>query len=122
MSAQNPCTRMPPTVPSGARRDREEISVGISPPLSHYTDAVRFGDCLFISGIAALDADLNVVSEDVVEQTRYIFEAMKQILEKSDAGFEDVLRVTVYLTDVADSRSLIRSGDSISATFDRRVP
>jgi 2-iminobutanoate/2-iminopropanoate deaminase len=102
MSAQDQSTSIAPPGRPGARRNREEISIGMSPPLSHYTDAVRFGDCLFISGIAALDANLNVISDDVVEQTCYIFEAMKQILEKSGAGFDDVLRVTVYLTDVTD--------------------
>lgn len=83
-------------------RDREEISLGESPPLSHYTDAVRFGDLLVISGIAAYDGKQEVVSEDVVEQTRFIFETMKRILEQAGASFADVLKVTVFLTDVAD--------------------
>ena len=35
---------------------REEIRVeGASEPISHYTDAVRFGDLLFVSGIAPFD-------------------------------------------------------------------
>jgi len=83
-------------------RDREEISLGESPPLSHYTDAVRFGDLLVISGIAAYDEKQEVVSEDVVEQTRFIFETMKRILDQAGASFADVLKVTVFLTDVAD--------------------
>lgn len=83
--------------------DREEFTLADGvPPISHYTDAVRFGNLLFISGLAPLDKDLNVVSPDVAEQTRAIFEQMQQLLEAAGATFADVLRVTVYLTDVDD--------------------
>lgn len=86
-----------------AKPDREEYSLaGGVPPISHYTDAVRFRDTLYISGLAPLDQDLNVISDDVVEQTRAIFEQMKTILDMAGATFADVLRVTVYLTDVND--------------------
>lgn len=82
--------------------DREEISLGLSPPISHYTDAVRFGRLVFVSGIAPLDADLNVVGQDSAEQTDYILQTLGRILDKLGASFADVLRVTVYLTEVAD--------------------
>lgn len=86
-----------------ANAKRREIRVpGLNPPISHYTDAVIFGDTLYISGLAPLDENLELVSEDVVEQTRAIFRAMEKILTAAGADFEDVLRVTVYLTDVAD--------------------
>jgi reactive intermediate/imine deaminase len=83
---------------------REEFRVaGINEPVSHYTDAVRWGDLLFVSGIAPLDAEGRLVGgDDAVKQTRQIFENMKRILAAAGAGFADVLRVTVYLTDIAD--------------------
>ena len=85
------------------RHEREEIRLPeLNPPLSHYTDAVRFGNLLFISGIAPLDAEGKLVAEGVEEQTRQILLAMQKILETAGAGFENVLRVTVYLTDVND--------------------
>ena len=87
-----------------AKGKREEFRVaGINEPVSHYTDAVRWGDLLFVSGIAPLDAEGRLVGgDDAVEQTRQIFENMKRILAAAGAGFADVLRVTVYLTDIAD--------------------
>jgi len=83
---------------------RQEFRVeGLNEPVSHYTDAVRWGDLLFISGLAPLDQNGRLVGgDDVVAQTRQIFENMAKILAAGDAGFEDVLRVTVYLTDIAD--------------------
>jgi reactive intermediate/imine deaminase len=87
-----------------AKSKREEFRVaGINEPVSHYTDAVRWGDLLFVSGIAPLDAEGGLVGgDDAVKQTRQIFENMKRILAAAGAGFADVLRVTVYLTDIAD--------------------
>lgn len=84
-------------------RVREELHMPeLTPPVSHYTHAVRFGDLLFISGLVGLDADLKVVSHDVVEQTEKIFQDMSSILGRYNADFSAVLRVTVYLTDVED--------------------
>jgi reactive intermediate/imine deaminase len=87
-----------------AKSKREEFRVaGLNEPVSHYTDAVRWGDLLFVSGVAPLDRDGRLVGgDDAVAQTRQIFENMKRILEGAGAGFADVLRVTVYLTDIAD--------------------
>ena len=87
-----------------ADQKREEFRVeALSAPISHYTDAVRFGDMLFISGIAPLDREGRLVGRDsAAAQTRQIFENMKAILDEAGAGFKDVLRVTVYLTDVND--------------------
>lgn len=82
---------------------RTELRVpGVHEPISHYTDAVRFGDLLFVSGCTGSDADLNVVSDDVAEQARQAFRNMGAILKAAGASFADVLKVTVYLTDIND--------------------
>jgi len=82
---------------------RQEIRVdGLSEPISHYTDAVRFGDLLFVSGVAPLDGAGRVVSDDVVEQAQRVFANLEEILKASAAQFADVLKVTVFLTDVRD--------------------
>lgn len=81
---------------------REEIRLAhFPPPLSHYTDAVRFGDLLFISGIPPLDADGKLVGkDDPVAQTECILKGMRDVLERAGMGFGDVLKVTVYLADI----------------------
>jgi 2-iminobutanoate/2-iminopropanoate deaminase len=83
---------------------REEFRVeGLPEPMSHYTDAVRHGDLLFVSGVAPLDEQSRLVGEDdVVAQVRQVFVNMKKILDAVGTGFDKVLKVTVYLTDVAD--------------------
>jgi 2-iminobutanoate/2-iminopropanoate deaminase len=87
---------------------REEFRVsGLPEPLSHYTDAVRAGDLLFVSGIVPVDAEGRLVGEDdVVEQARRVFRNMGDVLAAAGASFADVVKVTVFLTDV-DDRALI---------------
>jgi 2-iminobutanoate/2-iminopropanoate deaminase len=81
---------------------REEIRAeGLAEPISHFTDAVRAGGLLFVSGIVAVDAEGNLVGgDDVVAQTRQVFENMRAVLAAAGCGFGDVVKVTIFLTDV----------------------
>ena len=81
---------------------KEYLVEGLAPPISHYCDAVRFGNLLFISGVPPTDSAGRVVSADVVEQTRQVFRNMKLILDAAGASFGDILKVTVYMLDVND--------------------
>jgi reactive intermediate/imine deaminase len=87
---------------------REEIRAeGLGEPISHYVDAVRFGDLLFISGCGPFDEGMRLVGgDDAAAQCRQVLDNIKAILETVGLSFDDVLRVTVYLTDV-DDRSAI---------------
>jgi 2-iminobutanoate/2-iminopropanoate deaminase len=88
-------------------RRREHRVAGLPDAISHYTDAVSAGGLLFVSGIVSVDADGVLVGrDDVVAQTRRIFEIMGAVLADAGCSFADVVRVTVYLTDV-DDRSRI---------------
>jgi 2-iminobutanoate/2-iminopropanoate deaminase len=83
---------------------REEIRVeGLAAPISHYTDAVRAGDLLFVSGIVAVDATGALVGgADVVAQARQVFANVRTVLAAADCGFQDVVKITIFLTDVED--------------------
>ena len=87
---------------------REEYRVEeLAEPISHFTDAVRAGNLLFVSGIVAVDGDGNLVGgDDVVAQARQVFENMRHVLAAAGCGFEDVVKVTIFLTDV-DERARI---------------
>jgi reactive intermediate/imine deaminase len=85
-------------------RERVEFRVaGQAEPISHFTDAVRAGDLLFVSGIVPVDERRELVGgDDVVAQARAVFENMRAILAAAGCTFADVVKVTVFLTDVAD--------------------
>lgn len=76
---------------------------GLSEPISHYSDAVRAGNTIYVSGQASLDARGSLVGPgDVVAQTRQTLENMKAVLKAAGATLDDVVKVTVYLADRDD--------------------
>ena len=83
---------------------REEIRVPeLAEPLSHFTDAVRAGNLLFVSGFVPVDGAGRLVGgDDVVAQVRQVFANLGAVLAAAGATFADVVKVTVYLTNVGD--------------------
>jgi 2-iminobutanoate/2-iminopropanoate deaminase len=84
--------------------NRREIRIdGLADPISHYTDAVVAGDLLFVSGLIGVDRHGALVGgDDVAAQARQVFVNMRAVLDEAGCRFEDVVKVTVYLTDVDD--------------------
>jgi 2-iminobutanoate/2-iminopropanoate deaminase len=87
---------------------REIRAPGLPEPLSHYTDAVRVdGPLVFVSGVVPVDADGRLVGEDdVVAQARQTFANLGAVLEASGSSFADVVKVTLFLTEI-DDRPLV---------------
>ena len=69
-------------------------------PFSH---ATTIGPWVFVSGMGGLDPKTGqVISDDVIEQTQQTIVNLKSILEAAGATLQDVVKATVYLTDMAD--------------------
>lgn len=86
---------------------REIFVPGMGPPLSHYCDAVACGDMLFVSGILPLDDQLNLVGgDDAQAQAEQVFGRLKEVLASQGAGYGDILKVTLFLTDVNDRAAI----------------
>jgi 2-iminobutanoate/2-iminopropanoate deaminase len=86
---------------------REELRVAALPePISHYTDAVRAGGLLFLSGLVPVDGEGNVVGDDAPAQARQVFRNMELVLQEAGCGFEDVVKVTIFLLDVGDRSAI----------------
>jgi reactive intermediate/imine deaminase len=76
---------------------------GLPEPISHYSNGVRAGDTVYVSGQVALDAGGRLVGPgDVVAQTRQTLDNVKAVLAAAGATLDDVVKVTVYLADVDD--------------------
>ncbi len=88
-------------------RRREYRVAGQAEPISHFTDAVQAGELLFVSGIVPVDEQRELVGgDDVVAQARGVFANMADVLAAAGCTFADVVKVTVFLTDV-DDRPLV---------------
>jgi 2-iminobutanoate/2-iminopropanoate deaminase len=86
---------------------REEFRVeGMAEPISHYTDAVKAGGLLFLSGIVPLDEEGKLLGEDAAGQARQVFQNMELVLKAAGCGFEDVVKVTLFLLDVGDRAAI----------------
>lgn len=68
-----------------------------------YSQAVRAGNTLYLSGQTPLDpATGKLVEGDISAQARRVFDNLKAVLAAADAGFADVVRVGIYLTDLGN--------------------
>lgn len=78
---------------------------GQAAPFSHYCHVVRAGDQIWVSGTVGIHKDGSIPA-GVVEQFDVALQNMDACLKAFGAGAENVVKVTVYLTDV-DDRALI---------------
>lgn len=68
-----------------------------------YSQAVRVGDTLYLSGQTPLDPHTGeLVAGDIAAQARQVFENLKAVLTAAGASFDHVVRVGIYLTDLGD--------------------
>jgi len=87
--------------------ERTEYRVeGLFEPISHYTDAVSYGGLLF-TAVTGHDANGNLIGvDDVVQQCRQMFDNLGKVLQAAGSSPAEVLKVTVYLTDVRDREKI----------------
>ncbi|MDO4826634.1 MAG: RidA family protein [Bacteroidia bacterium] len=67
-----------------------------------YSQAIEAGGVLFISGQLPVDGATGAMPEDVVSQTRRSLDNIGHILAEAGYSFDDVVKTTVLLTDIAD--------------------
>ncbi|MFA6544662.1 MAG: RidA family protein [Limisphaerales bacterium] len=74
-----------------------------APAVGPYNHAVRVGDLLFCAGQIPLDpATGQLVPGDIKDQTRRVLENVKCILDDQGLTFANVVKSTVFLTNLAD--------------------
>lgn len=93
----------------------DSINSGKAPePVGLYPHAKRVGNLLFLSGVGPrergtkkipgveLDENGNILSYDIETQCRSVFQNVKWILEEAGSGWDKLIDVTVYLTNMKD--------------------
>lgn len=83
---------------------KETVRSEMAPPaIGPYSQAVKAGGFLFISGQIPIDPDTNqIVEGDAAVQTDRVLRSIRGILDDSGATLQDVVRTTIYLTDIQD--------------------
>lgn len=83
---------------------REIVSTDAAPrAIGPYSQAVRAGGFLFLSGQVALDPRTGqLVGSDIKQQTRQVLENVRAILEAAGSSLRQVVKCTVFLADMND--------------------
>jgi 2-iminobutanoate/2-iminopropanoate deaminase len=80
----------------------EELSTDEAPSsIGPYSQGIRDGDTVYVSGQGPTDPDSReVVSQDVSEQTAQTLENVDAVLGAADLSLDDVVKTTVFLSDM----------------------
>ena len=83
---------------------KQAISTPSAPAaIGPYSQAIRSGNLLFLSGQIPLDPETgNIVEGDAAVQTARVLQNLSAILEAAGSSLGHVLKTTVYLRDLAD--------------------
>lgn len=82
---------------------RQIQSTAAPAAIGPYSQAVQAGDLIFYSGQIPLDPRTGVLVEGgIATQTRQVMANMAAMLKASGRSFDDVVKTTIYLTDLAD--------------------
>lgn len=72
-------------------------------PIGPYSQAVRAGDMLFVSGQIAINpATGELESDDLERETRLVMQNLEQILKAAGADFSHVVKSSIFLSDMND--------------------
>jgi 2-iminobutanoate/2-iminopropanoate deaminase len=96
---------------------KEIIATGKAPKaIGPYSQGVKAGGLVFLSGQIPLDpATGEMVGKSIDEQAERVMENIAAVLEATGLGFADVVKSTIYLTDLADFAA-------VNAIYGRRFP
>lgn len=83
---------------------RETVSTSDAPAaVGPYSQAIRYGNLLFVSGQIPMDPQTgNVVEGDIEAQSRRVLENVQAIIEASGMNLQHVLKCTCFLKDMGD--------------------
>lgn len=73
-------------------------------PMNPYSQAIRAGDFLFVSGQIGIDPVTNkLVKGNAADETEQVFKNISSILEAAGLKLENVVKVVLYMNDIGDS-------------------
>ena len=100
---------------------RQTIQTDRAPAaLGPYSQGVRHGDLVFLSGQVALNpATGKLVDGGIAEQTRQVFRNLQAVCEAAGGDLDGLLKLTIYLTDLTNFATV---NEIMAATFSKPYP
>lgn len=77
-------------------------------PPGHWSNCLRVGDAIWVSGLTARANDLKTIHGvgSAYEQAKVIFSKAGKCLEAAGSGLQDVVTMTIYVTNMADNKGV----------------
>lgn len=83
--------------------NKEIISTQDAPSaIGPYSQAVQFGNFIFLSGQIALNTEGQIVSDDVTEQTHQVMRNIAAILATKSLDYSSIVKTSIFLKDMDD--------------------
>src|SRR5450756_434658 len=107
-------SRDPPAMPKAV------ISTPHAPSaIGTYSQAVRCGDTIYVSGQIGLDPATMQIAEGIDAQVKRVFDNLKAVAEAAGGSLDDAAKLTIYLTDLAH---FARVNEIMAAYFRQPYP
>jgi 2-iminobutanoate/2-iminopropanoate deaminase len=91
------------TAQAKTRRSKRKVSTERAPkPLGPYSQAIVAGNTIYVSGQGPFDPQTGKMPASFEEQAAQVFENIKAIVEAAGARLSDVVKVNVFLADLAN--------------------
>ena len=83
---------------------KKQVNTSSAPAaIGPYSQGVIAGNLLFVSGQIPLNpSDGSLVSDSLESQANQVFQNLRAIIQEAGTSFEHVLKLTIYLTDLAN--------------------
>jgi len=83
--------------------DKIVINTAAAPaPIGPYSQAVQFGNLLFVSGQVAINPETNTVdATDIEGEARQVMENLKAVLHGAQFDFNNIIKTTIFLSDMS---------------------
>ena len=81
---------------------KQEIYSNKAPePIGPYSQCIKHGNLIFISGQIAINRETNkIISNNILDETKMVMENLIYILEKCNCSFKNVVKCSIFLSDL----------------------
>ena len=79
------------------------------PPPGRWSNALRVGDMLFISGMVSRANDGTIEGRDEYEQAKVIFGKIRSLVEAAGGAMADVVKMTIYVVNIKNNTAVWRA-------------
>lgn len=93
---------MPNSSPTASSKHTEIRTEAAPAPVGPYSQAIRAGEFVFVSGQIPLDpATGQIVGGEIEDEAKQVLANLEAVLEAAGSGMDAVVKATVYLTDLS---------------------